>query len=928
MRQKLHIILTLLSCCILLTQSCTSDVSADEQDYTEAKGDSKGDVAAIGDAEEDDDDKPILPIEPVVAPVAPVAPVTPAAPEALLPPPAPLSPWGGGGGGGGGLGNSDIEREHHHPEEPHGKCGDGKQEVLPDSHECKYRLFGSTNNDNGSISLYGFHLRDNGEGKLIGNVTGGLSKIYALDFDPSGQLYGLGVRTSDSAIVYFSLDCRTAVATILGNTDLNTSLSITDMDFDSIGRLFAYVNEGSSPDQLGIIVHVLHVPTTGEYIELGVTGLDDELGNAIASTPFPNDPLYHAGDLSGITILSKSTGQASTQLATISFPGSVSGLSPFINSMDGDPFTNIVYVSFQDSNNDFFIAILDVLTGVVTFVSDDEEAAPSNLNTITVNRRYEECDFNATIPPLPEGTSCTDECQVIESDCEDGIDNDQNGLIDCADPACNNQPCDPHNGCVTNPTCVQSECVGTAFNPCVEIIANECAITTCVPIPDDDDDFYCEVQLDTSKTGFGSCTPSDNCAPESRNPDGTCNDILSICEAGQCAQEEICPVDESPSITCVGQARDTIPATAGICSGGPNNGFECSKDADCPNFIPPVSPAPTCVQTLVLVCSSDSSNPGASCTEDSDCPNGTCIQIGCLDDNPCTADSCLEDVGCEFEILDQVLCRSSDSSCQVGVCQVGNCVDTPTLLAPGTACDDQNDCTTGDTCNVEGVCGGPATVDCTNCPTGQCVGRCTDVLIGYQDCYSDADCIANDSGICDKSAGVCSCAGINSCFVSVCTEGSCTVGDTQLFDGTGCAVGDCNVGHCENSQCVDTEPDNSDCPGCEDNLCAEPLCTGIGCESTLLDGLVPCQVTTSLGACAGFVTCNVGFEQKFCFNNHEPCVTNSDCHGSGCVVFGTCTAGDDVGEVCVDEPDQCPGGGTCAPNCIATQPLNCSTANQ
>ena len=887
-------------------QSCTSDISTDEQDHTEAKDDSKGAVAAIGDAEEDDDDKPILPIEPVVAPVAPVAP---AAPDALLPPPAPLSPWGGGGGGGG-RGNSDIEREHHHPEEPHGRCGDGKQEVLPDSHECKYRLFGSTNNDNGTISLYGFHLRDNGEGKLIGNVSGGLSKIYALDFDPSGRLYGLGVRTSDSAIVYFSLDCQTAEATILGNTELTTSLLVTDMDFDSIGRLFAYVNEGSSPDQLGIIVHVLHVPTTGEYIELGVTGLDDELGNAIASTPFPIDPLYHAGDASGITILSKATGLASSPIATISFPNSVSGLSPFINSMDGDPFTNIVYVSFQDSDNDFFVAILDVYTGAVTFLSDDEHTAPSNLNTITVNRRYEECDFRATTPPLPPGTSCTDECQVIETDCSDGIDNDQNGLIDCADPACNHQPCDPHNGCVRDATCVEGECVGTDFNPCVDIIGNECTITTCVPIPDDDDDFYCTYQLDPTKTTFGSCTPNDNCAPDSRNPDGSCNDVLSQCELGKCVAEEICPVDGEENIVCEGQNRNTIPV--GICS----STLEICTD---------------------VVNSTD-------CSEGTCVAQGTADQPGCLDDNPCTADSCLEDAGCEYETLLNVLCDNGDP-CIINLCQIVDgtptCVNTGGLLAEGTACDTGNQCSTG-ACNGDGSCEVTGHVEngtpcsnafgpCTN-STGTCQGGICVASIQYTSCIFNSDCPLSGACICEAGAGdvaspefgcfsegTCACAD-TPCFY--CAGGSSSANPSCESRTSGSCLEGCNLGVCnDEAQCGIELRDPSYCSvgECSDTTCIASTCTGENtCETVFATGALNCSVEITVDdtelICDGFVACLNGLAQGTCIggdDNGEPCYANDDCDSNNCDLPGTCPDG----TTCNVNNNTC--GDVCAPCVIS-----------
>ncbi len=276
MRQRLHIILTLWSCCFLyFMQSCTSDKLSDDRLHTDAKDEgSTGGVIETDEPEEDEDNKPATPVETMPPIDGVIMPPETVGVDGLLPP-QPLIPWGapfGGGGGGSGRGNSDEERDHHHkPEEPRGKCGNGVQEVLPGDRECKFRLYGSSNNTNGSISLYGFHVRDHGEGELVGTITGGLSKVYALDFDPQGVLYGLGERTSDSDIVYFSLDCVTAVATILGETGLTApSVSVTDMDFDSIGRLFAYVNDGAAAppgDQLGIIDHVLGQIHVGQYIE-------------------------------------------------------------------------------------------------------------------------------------------------------------------------------------------------------------------------------------------------------------------------------------------------------------------------------------------------------------------------------------------------------------------------------------------------------------------------------------------------------------------------------------------------------------------------------------------------------------------------------------------------------------------------------------
>ncbi len=680
-------------------------------------------------------------------------------------------------------------------------------------------------------------------------------------------------------------------------------------------------------------------------------------GNAIASNPFPSDPLYHAGDASGIRILSKATGAASAMLAAITFPSSVSGLSPFINSMDNDPFNNVVYVSFQDSAGDYYIATINLSTGAVTFLSDDEQKAPSLLNTLTVNRRYEECDYRSdNTPPLPLGTSCTHECLVIEHDCSDGIDNDQNGLTDCMDPACNDQPCNNHDGCQINDTCVNGACVGTDFNPCVDLIANECVVTECHPTPGDDSDFYCTVVLDTSKTLFGSCTPDAACG--ARNDDGTCSDIESTCLAGQCVQEEICPVDEvSPIITCEGQTRSTIPV--GICSGGPDNGDVCTD----------------------LIDSTDCGE-GGTCVA-----QGTEDQPGCLDDNQCTADSCIEGIGCEYQALVGVLC-SNDNACVVSICDITEgiptCTDTANFYGDDTVCDTGNPCTTG-LCSgaAPGVCNATNVADTTSCtdpslPCNSAAGSCVaGVCIGadrYSTCTTNDECPLSGACICGDSltvappGGVCGSAGHCACADNPC--GACIDGGPANNStcepaptGAQCLENGCNLGTCTNdSLCQGTATHVEFCPGCDDNnACAEPLCTDIGCESTLIQGALPCSVLipgtdANTGLCDGTISCDLGLTDGTCLGGTSPglpCRGDADCSdGNTCQFPGTCTApassagqqcfaatdcapsegvcqqltclgGTNNGHSCATDTD-CAGGGLCVRGCVELQPPSCT----
>ncbi|HXW53265.1 MAG TPA: hypothetical protein VEL47_04075 [Myxococcota bacterium] len=115
MRNKLCMVLALLSCCVLsLTQSCHPESPSFEHQDSKVE------------EEEAELDDPAIPEAPVTVPVS-VPTVTapellPSEPPPALPlPPAPLAPWGGGGGGGGGgHGGHDDAEDHRHRNE----CGE------------------------------------------------------------------------------------------------------------------------------------------------------------------------------------------------------------------------------------------------------------------------------------------------------------------------------------------------------------------------------------------------------------------------------------------------------------------------------------------------------------------------------------------------------------------------------------------------------------------------------------------------------------------------------------------------------------------------------------------------------------------------------------------------------------------------------------
>src|SRR5437660_6906938 len=53
-----------------------------------------------------------------------------------------------------------------------------------------------------------------------------------------------------------------------------------------------------------------------------------------------------------------------------------------------------------------------------------------------------------------------DDRGASEFDCADGLDDDGDGLTDCADPDCLGQACDDRNACTTGDTCLSAGCTG------------------------------------------------------------------------------------------------------------------------------------------------------------------------------------------------------------------------------------------------------------------------------------------------------------------------------------------------------------------------------------------------------------------------------------------------------------------------------------
>lgn len=220
-------------------------------------------------------------------------------------------------------------------------------------------------------------------------------------------------------------------------------------------------------------------------------------------------------------------------------------------------------------------------------------------------------------------------------------------------------------------------------------------------------------------------------------------------------------------------------------------GPACNRDDDCPDNPPCSSGA--CVNgfcELGTLNADTDCDDGDPCTTADACSEGRCIGFGrltCNDNSACTLDSCVPGLGCVF---DPINCND-DSACTIDSCNpASGCINTliacPATSAPclvsgcdpvigcnigpapeGSTCNDNNACTSSDTC-VNGLCiGGTTTCDDGNpCTLDACLpnGQCT--FTPVPGCVFDPACQNKRGGdVCDD--------GNTATVADMCISGRC-----------------------------------------------------------------------------------------------------------------------------------------------------------
>jgi cysteine-rich repeat protein len=185
-------------------------------------------------------------------------------------------------------------------------------------------------------------------------------------------------------------------------------------------------------------------------------------------------------------------------------------------------------------------------------------------------------------------TLCGITIDVSNEVCDDGVDNDGDGLADCADPDCAATPCDDGSFCTVFDQCNAGICVGTPRD-CGD--GNDCTVDSC-------------------DEGADACVHDAVAADGNACEDGQFCTVGDTCAGGACAS---------------GAPRDCTvfggSCTTGVCNESID---QCEPE--------PANDGSPC-------------DDGLFCTSGEFCSGGTCTGaslLTCDDDNSCTSDACNE----------------------------------------------------------------------------------------------------------------------------------------------------------------------------------------------------------------------------------------------------------------------------------------------
>ncbi|MCP4873808.1 MAG: hypothetical protein GY898_34400 [Proteobacteria bacterium] len=476
----------------------------------------------------------------------------------------------------------------------------------------------------------------------------------------------------------------------------------------------------------------------------------------------------------------------------------------------------------------------------------------------------------------------TVECDIVGVEfCDNGLDDDGDGLVDCDDPDCVGFP-----GCIG----------GTEI--CDDGIDN-----------DGDGDADCDDILDCQ--AFPGCDYGDgDCCSDNGSP-GCENELGEDCV---CAIDPYCCNVEWDGI-CADEFENQCGGTCDgpgteICDDGIDNdgdGFADCDDADCGLFPDCVTPGNEfdCDNTvdddgdgLVDCADPDCATDPVCLPGNEDCTNGLdddgdglvdCDDGDCTFESVCDAgdgDCCVSNgsPGCDDEAGEDLVCDLDPFCCNVTWDFI--CADEYQDVFGGTCADEI--CDNGLDDDADGA---------TDCDDSDCTGdpACPDVEICDNGLDDDADGFID----CDDL----DCQGTPDCAEPL-TETDCTNNIDDDFDGPiDCADSDCFADPAcvvpgTETNCANGLDDDGDgATDCDDSDCtADPNCNINPFETSCVDGIdndADGDIDCDDSDCASFPGC-VNPPEANCVNGIDDDADGlTDCNDSDCAFDPACATGED-----------------------------------
>jgi len=518
--------------------------------------------------------------------------------------------------------------------------------------------------------------------------------------------------------------------------------------------------------------------------------------------------------------------------------------------------------------------------------------------------------------PCP-GQMCNETTNVcanclVDTDCGDG-----NVCTDdtCVSGACqhtnNVVSCNDGNICTITDRCANGVCAGTPVDcsaldtDCVSGICNattgQCqAVNVNEGGPCDDGDLC--TATDTCAAGLCDGSPVDCSGLNSFCRVGSCNPANGACQSS--------PINEGTACNDGNICTSSDACTGGFCIGTLMPGCDpCSTAADCDDTNECTSdfchPVGVCYHGNVSG-SCDDSN---ACTQNDTCSSGTCVgsQVpGCIlcstaadcnDNSPCTIDSCVGGV-CQYSPNNGVACDDNNICTSTDTCSGGACAGTPIAgcdeCSADPECNDGNPCTT-DSCHPVGICiyanntlpcnDGIACTQNDVCNNATCAGTPTP---DGGACDDGSSCTTNDTctgGVCDgvPANDGASCNDGSICtFADVCAGGACagTPNDCSPLTNA-CNVGVCNetTGMCAQMVANNGGACNDGAACTQNDTCGAGVCSGTSVDCSPLTGIC------AIGTCNS----STGLCEAIPRNEGSPCDDQSLCTSNDSCVKGVCT---------------------------------------